>query len=82
MLFRSVSVGTRAQAPWLWRIDVRKGTNRIILKINSTAGNEWKRCFREELEPAGYYNDYIKEIKTYENDFAECGATPCLTLYC
>ena len=28
------------------------------------------------------HGDYIKEIRTYENDFAECGAAPRLTLYC
>lgn len=82
LFFNGVSAGMRAQPPWLWRVEVRRGTNRIVLNINSTAGNEWKRCFREELEPAGYYNDYIKEIRTYENDFAECGAAPRLTLYC
>ncbi len=75
------SAGLRAQAPWLWRISVKQGRNTIKLRANSTAGNEWKRCFREELEPAGYYNDYINEIKKYENDFAECGAASGVTLY-
>lgn len=73
--------GTRAFPPWVYPVRVRKGRNRLELRIDSSAGNEWKRCFREELEPSGWFNDYIREIETYQNDWAECGTAPGATLY-
>ncbi len=73
--------GVRAFAPWCYRIQVRRGRNHLELRINSSAGNEWSRCFREELEPAGWFNEYIQEIKTFSRDAADCGAAPGATLF-
>lgn len=81
LVFNQRVAGCRAFAPWLYAVEVQDGRNHIVLEVNSTAGNEWKRCFREELEPAGWYNDYINEIRRYDNDFAECGAGAGATLY-
>ena len=35
----------------------------------------------EELKPAGWFNDYVKEIETFSQDAAECGAAPGATLF-
>lgn len=73
--------GMRAFAPWGYRIRVQRGINHVVLRCNSSAGNEWSRCFREELKPAGWFNDYVKEIETFSQDAAECGAAPGATLF-
>ncbi|MGN0866389.1 MAG: hypothetical protein ACI4SG_01755 [Oligosphaeraceae bacterium] len=73
--------GVRAFAPWGYRIRVQRGENHIELRINSSAGNEWSRCFREELKPAGWFNDYVKEIEGFSRDAADCGAAPGATLF-
>ena len=73
--------GVRAFAPWVYRIPVRRGRNRIELRVNSSAGNEWSRCFREELKPAGWFNDYVQEIEYFTEDATECGAASGATLF-
>ena len=37
------------------------------------AGNEWRRCFREELEPRGWFNVYAQYIREFSMDDTETG---------
>ena len=67
--------GLRAFAPWVFRSGFRKGWNRLRLTVFSSGGNEWRRCFREELEVAGWVNTYAARFKEYEIDDAFCGVS-------
>ena len=73
--------GLRAFAPWAFRVRLKRGVNRLKIKVFSSAGNEWRRCFREELEPAGWVNDYGRRISRYPVDDADCGISPSATLW-
>ena len=65
--------GLRAFAPWAFPVTLKAGINRLRLKIFSGAGNEWRRCFREELEPRGWFNVYAQHIREFSMDDAETG---------
>lgn len=65
--------GLRAFAPWIFKTTLRKGKNILTLTVSGSGGNEWRRCFREELEPAGYFNGYAARLRKYQVDDAECG---------
>ena len=81
LIVNGKSVGTRAFAPWVFKTNFRSGKNMLLLKISSSGGNEWRRCFREELEPAGWFNGYAARLKKYPIDDAECGVSPQIKLY-
>ena len=67
------SAGVRAFSPWVFKAVFRPGRNTLLLRISSSGGNEWRRCFREELEPAGWFNWYASRLNEYRIDDAECG---------
>jgi hypothetical protein len=73
--------GLRAFAPWIFKVQLRKGKNILELAISGSGGNEWRRCFREELEPAGYTNGYSPRLCGYEVDDAECGFSGKTTVW-
>ena len=73
LIVNGKSVGIRAFAPWVFKASFRSGRNTLRLKISSSGGNEWRRCFREELEPAGWFNGYASRLNKYPVDDAECG---------
>ena len=64
----------RPCGPWIFAGRVKKGRNKLTLTVSSSAGNEFRRCFREELRPSGFCNGYAKRFTKYEIDDAECGA--------
>ena len=70
-----VDCGTAAFAPYIYKVKLRKGVNRLKLKVSGTAGNEFRRCFREELEPAGYFNGYSKRFTQYKINDDKCGVS-------
>ncbi len=72
--------GVRAFSPWAFRVKLKKGANLLRMKVGSSAGSEWRRCFREELEPAGWVNSYGRRIIEYPVDDAGCGISPSATL--
>ena len=65
--------GERAFAPWMFRVKMKMGENLLQLQISGSAGNEFRRCFREELQPAGWFNVYAKIIKGFEQNDGRCG---------
>jgi hypothetical protein len=65
--------GSAAFAPYIYKVELKKGKNRLQLKVSGSAGNEFRRCFREELEPAGYFNGYSVRFKKYSIDDDVCG---------
>ncbi len=75
------SAGIRAFAPWVFKASFRRGRNTLRLKISSSGGNEWRRCFTEELEPAGWFNDYASRLYQYPVDDAECGISGKVELH-
>ena len=67
------SYGTRAFAPWVFKIKVKKGLNKLKIKISSTAGNEFRRFFKEELQPVKWVNALSTIVSNYTVSDAECG---------
>ncbi|MBE6359038.1 MAG: hypothetical protein E7057_07325 [Lentisphaerae bacterium] len=57
--------GTQVAAPWTFKAELQPGRNRLELKIASSAGNEWRRCVRDELEPRKWVNCYLPRIRSY-----------------
>ena len=43
--------------------------------------NEFRRCFREELEPAGYFNVYAKRFTLYPVDDNTCGVSNNIKIF-
>jgi hypothetical protein len=74
------SCGLRAFAPWIFKMDVRKGTNKLRMVLSGSAGNEYARCAREELEPAGWYNDYARIRKKFKRSDRQTLVTSYCTL--
>ena len=72
--------GMRAFAPWIFPVSFKKGRNHLRLRVFSSAGNEWRRCFREELEPRKWYNSYPERILKYTIDDAWTGIPGRITL--
>jgi hypothetical protein len=70
-----VDCGTAAFAPYIYKVKLKKGVNRLKLKVSGTAGNEFRRCFWEELEPAGYFNGYSKRFTQYKINDDKCGVS-------
>ena len=66
----------RVCAPWAFPVELKKGKNRLELRILSSAGNEWRRCLARELEPRKWFNNYLKRLRTYTIDDAETGVSP------
>ena len=81
LLVNGKSVGKRAFAPWAFPVEFRKGMNRISLKVFSGAGNEWKRCSREELKPRQWFNSYFSRLEKYSEDDLLTGVSPSVTLF-
>ena len=75
------TAGLRPAAPWLFRTRLKKGTNRLQLIVSTSGGNEFRRCFREELQPAGWFNNYSKRFTLYPVDDAKCGAGSRITVW-
>ncbi len=73
--------GERAFGPWLFAVRLKKGANRLRIRVSSSAGNEYRRCYREELKPAGYFNAYSERIEKFTVDDAAFGCKPSMTLY-
>jgi len=73
LIVNGKSVGVRAFAPWVFKASFRRGRNTLLLKISSSGGNEWRRCFREELTPVGWVNSYASRLNEYPVDDTECG---------
>lgn len=69
------SAGVRAFVPWVFKALFRPGRNTLLLRVSSSGGNEWRRCFRDELEPAGWINGYASRLNEYRIDDAECGVS-------
>lgn len=63
----------RVSAPWIFDVTVRKGINKLKLRISSSAGNEFFRCFKEELEPAKWQNSYARRFCNFERNDKKCG---------
>ena len=66
----------RVCAPWAFPVKLKEGKNRLEMRIFSSAGNEWRRCLSEELEPRKWFNNYLKVLRTYTIDDAETGISP------
>ena len=75
------SADWRVNGPWLFLVKLDKGENRLELRITSSAGNEWRRCLREELEPRNWVNVYLPRLKAYPADDGEIGVSPEATLF-
>ncbi|MBR7105080.1 MAG: hypothetical protein IKC65_09050, partial [Lentisphaeria bacterium] len=73
--------GLRAFAPWVFEAELAEGENRLELEIASSGGNEFFRCFKEELEPRNWKNSYARRFTLYERDDRECGVDKTITLY-
>lgn len=71
----NVDCGSSAFAPYLYKVKLEKGVNKLEMKVSGTAGNEFRRCFKEELEPAGYFNVYAKRFMLYKIDDDKCGVS-------
>lgn len=65
--------GTRAFAPWIFKVKVKKGENKLKVKISSTAGNEFRRFFREELQVKKWVNSLSNIVSSYDITDAKCG---------
>ena len=63
----------RYAAPWIFEVQLKKGINKLELRIASSAGNEFFRCFKEELEPAQWKNSYANRFCQFERDDENCG---------
>jgi hypothetical protein len=70
-----VDCGSAAFAPYIYKVKLKKGVNRLKLKVSGTAGNEFRRCFKEELEPAGYFNGYAQRFTRYKVNDDKCGVS-------
>lgn len=68
-----VDCGSAAFVPYIYKVKLKKGVNELVLRVSGTAGNEFRRCFREELEPAGYFNGYARRFSLYKVDDDRCG---------
>lgn len=70
----------RPCGPWIFEGVLREGKNKVTLTVSSSAGNEFRRCFREELEKANYVNTYARRFTKYAIDDAHCGAGKKITV--
>jgi len=59
------SCDVRANAPWKFKIKLRQGSNKLTMHIFSAAGNEWRRCLREELAPRKWTNNYLQRLSKF-----------------
>ena len=73
--------GLRAFAPWVYEVSLKKGRNRLVFRISSSGGNEWRRCFREELEPRGWTNESLELVESFPVDDADCGVAGPVRLW-
>ena len=65
----------RSTAPWIFDVTLKQGVNKLSLRIASSAGNEFFRCFKEELDPAGWKNSYAKRFCQFERNDKTCGVS-------
>ena len=72
--------GFSAVPPRIFEAELKKGENRLQLRIASSAGNEFVRCFREELEPVKWVNSYARRFLAFERDDKECGVAGALKI--
>ena len=73
--------GTQIAEPWAFPVTLQQGENHLTLEIYSTAGNEWRRCVNEELEPRQWVNCYLPKLRKYTIDDAESGVLATATLW-
>ena len=73
--------GMAVSAPFIFKAVLKKGKNKLRLKVSGSAGNEFRRCFTEELEPAGYFNVYAARFKQYSVDDNKCGLSKHVFVY-
>ncbi|MDD3154622.1 MAG: hypothetical protein PHS41_07120 [Victivallaceae bacterium] len=76
-----ISCGVRAFAPWGFKVNLKRGKNQFRMNIFTSAGNEYLRCAREELEPAGWFNDFAAIRKKFVRDDLTGGVSPQATLF-
>lgn len=69
------SCGLCAFPPWVFRVRLKKGVNRLRLAVSGAGGNEWRRCVREEFRPRGWSNYFTDMVGGFSADDAECGVT-------
>ena len=65
----------RSAAPWIFDVTLKKGINKLALRVAGSAGNEFSRCFNEELDPAGWKNCYARRFCQFERDDKNCGVS-------
>ena len=67
--------GIQIAEPWGFPVTLKPGKNLLTMEIYSSAGNEWRRCVNEELEPRGWVNCYLPTMRKYEIDDADTGVS-------
>lgn len=67
--------GVQVAQPWAFPVKLKKGENQLVMEIYSSAGNEWRRCVNEELEPREWVNCYLPTMRKYTIDDAETGVS-------
>ena len=65
----------RGSSPWIFSVSLTAGQNKLKLRIASSGGNEFYRCFKEELEVANWKNSYANRFLKFARDDESCGAS-------
>ena len=65
----------RGYAPWIFDVTLKKGANKLKLRVASSGGNEFFRCFKEELEPLRWQNSYARRFCQFERNDENCGVS-------
>ena len=81
LFVNGIDCGSAVCSPFIFKAELKKGENNLVLKVSSSAGNEFRRCFSEELEPAGYFNVYAARFKKYSVDDDKCGISKQIFIY-
>lgn len=76
-----ICCGDAVCSPFIFKSDLKKGENKLVLRVSSSAGNEFRRCFEQELEPAGYFNTYAARFRQYTIDDDKCGISKQVFIY-
>ena len=67
------SCGMLASKPWKFKLKLRQGNNKLTMHIYSAAGNEWRRCLREELIPRKWTNNYLQRLSNFSSEDSVTG---------
>ena len=81
LFVNGIDCGSAVCSPFIFKAELKKGENSLVLKVSGSAGNEFRRCFAEELEPAGYFNVYAARFKKYSVDDDKCGISKQIFIY-